>query len=69
MCDTGGMEWNEKCHYPSDYMSAYVSAEVHILREWLIQRNLATILPLTSKLSENFQRSNAVDGSNSWIEF
>ena len=44
----------------------------YIERMWHLVRNLATTLPLKSKLSGKFQRFNAVDGSiemlkNSWI--
>ena len=44
----------------------------YIERKWLLMRNLATISPLTSKLSGKFQCFNAIDGSiemlkNSWI--
>ena len=44
----------------------------YIERKWLLMRNLATILPLKSKLSGKFQRFNAVNGSikmlkNAWI--
>ena len=43
-----------------------------ILFKWLFMRNLATILPLKSKLSGKFQRFNAIDWSiamrkNGWI--
>ena len=43
-----------------------------ILSKWLFMRNLATILPLKSKLSGKFQRFNAMYGSiamlkNGWI--
>ena len=31
--------------------------------KWLLKRNLATILPLKSKLPGKFQRFNAIDGS------
>ena len=45
---------------------------LYIERKWLLMRNLATVLPLKSKLSGKFQRFNAVNGSmeiliNSWI--
>ena len=45
---------------------------IFIERKWLLMRNLATISPLTSKLSGKFQCFNAIDGSiemlkNSWI--
>ena len=32
-------------------------------RKWPLKRNLATILPLKSKLSGKFQSLNAIDGS------
>ena len=32
-------------------------------RKWPLKKNLATILPLTSKLSGKFQSLNAIDGS------
>ena len=35
---------------------------LHIEWKWLLQRNLVTILPLTSKLSAEFQSFNAIDG-------
>ena len=43
----------------------------YIEKRWLLMRNLATILPLKSKLSEKFQLFNAIDGriemlKNSW---
>ena len=34
----------------------------YIKRKQLFMRNLATILPLKSKLSRKFQRFNAIDG-------
>ena len=36
---------------------------LHIERKWLLQENLATILPLKPKLSGKFQHFNANDGS------
>ena len=44
----------------------------YIERKWLLMRNLATILPLKSKLSGKFQPFNAIVGSiamirNGWI--
>ena len=36
---------------------------LHIKTMWRYKRNLATILPLKSKLSEKFQRFNAIDKS------
>ena len=43
----------------------------YIEKRWLLMRNLATILPLKSKLSGKFQLFNAIDGrieilKNSW---
>ena len=35
----------------------------YIERKWLLMRNLVTILPLKSKLSEKFQHFNAIDRS------
>ena len=36
---------------------------LQIERKWLLRKNLATILLLKSKLSGEFQRFNAIDGS------
>ena len=36
---------------------------LHTERKWHIKGNLATILPLKSKLSGKFERFNAIDGS------
>ena len=36
---------------------------LYIERKWPLKKNLATILPLTSKLSGKFQSLNAIDGS------
>ena len=39
----------------------------YIERKWLLTRNLATVLPLKSKLSGTFQHFNAIDGvSKCW---
>ena len=50
----------------------FIAILFYIERKWLFMRNLATVLPLKSKLSGKFQRFNAIDGSikmlkNSWI--
>ena len=47
---------------------------VVILFKWLLMRNLATILPLKSKLSGKFQRFNSIDGriamlKGVWLNF
>ena len=39
----------------------FIAILFYIERKWLLTRNLATILPLKSKLSEKFQRFNAID--------
>ena len=41
----------------------FLSILFYIERKWLLVRNLAIILPLKSKLSEKFQRFNAIDKS------
>ena len=69
MLDTG--EWDEKCHYASDIIFCMAPwlicclfvTLLYIERKWLLMRNLATVLPLKSKLSGKFQRFNVVNGS------
>ena len=59
-------EWNEKYHCPSDFFNVSTVKVVllsYIETMCLLKRNLATMLPLKSKLSENFQGFNTIDGS------
>ena len=61
-CDTG--EWDEKCH--TFWMTSWLICCFNVIffyieRKWLLMKNVATILPL--KLSEKFQRFNAIDES------
>ena len=77
MCDKA--ELGEKYHYASDIhfewpclVCYFIAILFYIERKWLLITNLATILPLKSKLSEKFQRFNVIDGNiemlkNSWI--
>ena len=65
-------EWDEKCNYACNIHLLFNVILLYIERKWLLMRNLATILPLKSKLSGKFERFNAIGGSiemlkNSWI--
>ena len=41
----------------------FIAILFYIERKWLLMRNLATLLPLKSKLPGKFERFNAIDGS------
>ena len=64
----------EKCHFASGILFQLLLLVIlfHIEREWLLMRNLTTILPLKSKFPGKFHRFNAIDRSieilkNNWI--
>ena len=64
-------KWHTFCMAPWLICCLFVTL-LYIERKWLLMRNLATVLPLKSKLSGKFQRFNAVNGSmemliSSWI--
>ena len=64
-------KWYTFCVAPWLICCLFVTL-LYIERKWLLMRNLATVLPLKSKLSGKFQRFNAVNGSmemliNSWM--
>ena len=64
-CDTG--EWNKNHHYTSDKIFECLEANAILLsyidKKCFLQRNLAIILPLKSKLPEKFQSFSTIDGS------
>ena len=64
-------KWHTFCKAPWLMFCLFVTL-LYIERKWLLMRNLATVLPLKSKLFGKFQRFITVNGSmkmliNSWI--
>ena len=64
-------KWHTFCMAPWLMFCLFVTL-LYIERKWLLMRNLATVLPLKSKLFGKSQRFSAVNGSmkmliNSWI--
>ena len=55
-------KWHTFCVTPWLICCLFVTL-LYIERKWLLMRNLATVLPLKSKLSGKFQRFNVVNGS------
>ena len=62
------MNGMKKCHYASDMLFKYFIVISFIERKLLLKRNLATILPMKSKLSRKFQPFNVIDRSREMVE-